>query len=129
MIVSPSGKLLVSSGSRGDILLWEVATGKLLHKLVVEPAVYADVGVYSLEFSPDEAQVAGGGIGSLLLWSVQTGQVKKFPRGSWGAEHIRFAADGKTVTVVHGFHGTAGPAGEDLLVYPSVSKWDVAEAK
>jgi hypothetical protein len=129
MIASPSGKFLVSSGSRGDILLWEVASGKLLHKLVVEPAVYADVGVYSLEFSPDETEIAGGGIGSLLLWSVETGQVKKFPRGSWGAEHIRFAADGKTVTVVHGFHGTAGPAGEDLLVYPSVSKWDVAEAK
>jgi len=129
MIVSPSGKLLVSGGSRGDILLWDVASGKLLHKLVVEPAVYADMGVYSLAFSLDETQIAGGGIGSLLLWSVETGQVKQFRRGSAGAEHIRFSEDGKTITIVHGFHGTAGPAGEDLLAYPTVSKWDVAEAK
>lgn len=129
MIASPSGKLLVSGGSRGDILLWEVASGKLLHKLVVEPAAYADEGVYSLAFSPDETQVAGGGIGSMLLWSVATGQVKKFPRASAGAEDIRFSADGKSITTVSGFHGTAGPAGEDLLVFPAVSKWDVSDAK
>jgi WD40 repeat protein len=129
MLVSPSGKLLVSGGSRGDILLWEVASGKLLHKLVVEPPVYADAGVYSLAFSPDETQVVGGGIGSVLLWSVATGQVKKFPRASAGAEDLRFSADGKTITAVSGFHGTAGPAGEDLLVFPTVSKWDVADAR
>jgi hypothetical protein len=129
MTVSPSGKLLVSGGSRGDVLLWDVASGKLLHKLVVEPAVYADAGVYSLTFSPDERQVVGGGIGSLLLWSVETGQVKKFPRASASAEHIRFSADSKTITAISGFSGTRGPGGEDLLVYPAVSKWDVAEAR
>src|SRR5688500_10050366 len=114
MIVSPSGKLLVSGGSRGDILLWEVASGKLLHKLVVEPPVYADAGVDSLAVSPDETQVAGGGTASLLLWSVATGQVKKFPRASAGAEDLRFSGDGKTITAIRGFHGTAGPNNEDL---------------
>jgi hypothetical protein len=129
MVVSPSGKLLVSGGSRGDIYLWEVASGKLLHKLVVEPPVYADSGVDSLAFSPDETQVAGGGAGGLLLWSVATGQVKKFPRASAGAEDLRFSADSKSITAISGFSGTSGPAGENLLVYPAVSKWEVAEAK
>jgi WD40 repeat protein len=129
MIASPSGNLLVSGGSRGDILLWDVASGKLLHKLVVVPAAYADQGVYSLAFSPDETQVAGGGVGSLLLWSVATAEVKTFPRGSASAEHLSFSVDGKTITAVSGFSGTAGPAGESLLVYPNVSKWNVADGK
>lgn len=130
MIVSPSGKLLVSGGSRGDILLWDVASGKLLHKLAVEPAVYAHAGVDSLAFSPDETLVAGGGLGGVILWSVETGAVTKlFPPESGSAAHIRFSADGKTITAVHGFGGTTGPAGENLLAYPAVSKWDVAKAK
>ena len=86
-------------------------------------------GVHSLAFSPDETQIAGGGIGSVLLWSVETGQVKKFPDSSSCAEHIRFAADGKSITTVRGITATAGPAEEYLSVYPSVSKWDVAEAR
>jgi WD40 repeat protein len=124
MLASPSGKLLCSAGSRGDIYLWEVASGKLLHQLTVEPQVDATIGVYSVAFSPDEAHLAGGGAGNLLLWSVATGKVtKQFPRDSGGAEHIRFSADGKTISTVRGFYGTAGPAGEDLLVYPTKQEW------
>jgi hypothetical protein len=128
MLASPSGKLLCSAGSRGDIYLWEVATGKLLHQLTVEPEVYAKTGVYSVAFSPDEAHVAGGGVGNLLLWSVATGKVtRQFPRNSGGAEHIRFSSDGKMITTIRGFYGTEGPAGEDLLVYPTKQEWQEAK--
>ena len=38
----PAASCSCRAALRGDILLWEVASGKLLHKLVIEPAVYAE---------------------------------------------------------------------------------------
>ena len=125
MIVSPSGKLLASSGSRGDIYLWEVGTGKLLHKLTALPEVDASIGVYSLAFSPSEAHLAGGGAWNLVLWSVQTGKASEFASGSGRAEQIRFTADGKTIKAVQGFYGTE-VAGDNLLVFPTIKEWAVA---
>src|SRR5437773_4616688 len=53
---SPDGKLLASTGVDKQILVWELATGKLRHRLADQP-----VRVTALAFSPDSATLASGG--------------------------------------------------------------------
>jgi hypothetical protein len=128
--VSADGKLLASAGTRGDIHLWELATGKHLHQLVArqKPDIEGDRLVYSIAFSPDGKLLAGGGIHSLLIWDTNTGEVKKiFPRGSWGAVRCRFIGDGKKIETVHDFAGTTSQAGENVLIYPRVQQWVLEE--
>jgi WD40 repeat protein len=81
----------------------------------------------SLAFSPDGKRVGGGAVMAVIIWDAETGQVAQLlkPHASGGATHLRFSKDGNKLTTVHDIHGTNGPAGEDLLVYPTVKEWEV----
>jgi WD40 repeat protein len=129
--VSPDGKRVAAAGTRGDLYVWDLAGGKPLHKLTGKSVPLADLtvltGMRSLAFSPDGRQLAAGAVQATVLWDVETGKVAhvlpKFQSGS--ATDVRFSDDGKKLTSVREFVGTAGPAGEDLLVYPTVHEWDL----
>jgi WD40 repeat protein len=124
--ISNGGNYVVSSGPSNETYLWDAESGKLLHKLDVKQQPNVINEVYSLAFSPDDKLLAGGGAQNLLLWNTETGAVEKiYPTSSGGAVHIRFDKESKELTTVHGFHGTRGDDGEDLLVYPRVQKWPV----
>jgi WD40 domain-containing protein len=124
--ISNGGKYVVSSGPNNETYLWEAENGDLLHKLDVKQQPNVINEVYSLAFSPDDKLLAGGGVQNLVLWNTASGAVEKIhPTSSGGAVHVRFDKDGKQMTTVHGFHGTRGDNGEDLLVYPRVQKWRV----
>ena len=61
---SPDGQLL-SAGTPGEITIWNVADGKLLHQLPVNQ------DVYSLVFAPNGRWMASGGLdGQVTVWSV-----------------------------------------------------------
>src|SRR5438093_3572365 len=54
--ISPDGKLLASKATDKQILVWEIATGKLTLRLKDQP-----FRVSALAFSPDSRLLAGGG--------------------------------------------------------------------
>src|SRR5215831_11000751 len=90
---SPDGKLLASSGVDKQILVWELATGKVRHRLADQPS-----RVPALAFSPDGATLAGGGDKTVRLWDVATGRLRRSLEGhrDWVCT-LAFAPDGKTV--------------------------------
>src|SRR5207248_2532940 len=60
---SPDGKLLASTGVDKQILVWELATGMLRHRLADQP-----FRVPALAFAPDSATLASGGDKTIRLW-------------------------------------------------------------
>jgi WD40 repeat protein len=74
LALSPDGKTLAAVGRPRQIVLRNLATDKVLHRLPADPTVH------SLAFSPDGRTLACGGIvfgaayGRVRLWNVKTGE-------------------------------------------------------
>jgi WD40 repeat protein len=92
--ISPDGKLLASSGTDRQILVWELETGKLRHRFQNQPH-----RMPALAFSPDSATLAsGGGERSIRLWDMTSGD----QRGTIGSHDdwiaaLAFSPDGRTI--------------------------------
>src|SRR3954447_6049932 len=90
--ISPDGKLLASTGTDKQILVWELATGKLRLQLKDQPARVA-----ALAFSPDSSLLASGGGDKLVrTWDMTTGKVRQSLAGhrDWICT-IAFSPDGQ----------------------------------
>jgi WD40 repeat protein len=90
---SPDGKLFASTGVDKQILVWELVTGKLRHRLAGQPS-----RAPALAFSPDGATLASGGHKTIRLWDVASGRLRKSLEGhrDWVCT-LAFAPDGKTI--------------------------------
>jgi WD40 repeat protein len=90
---SPDGKLLASTGADKQILVWDLATGGLRHRLADQP-----FRAPALAFSPDSATLASGGDKTIRLWDVATGRLRRSLEGhrDWVCT-LAFAPDGKTI--------------------------------
>lgn len=78
---SPNGKMIASGGSDGQIILWEVATGRIIRKMKGHAKT-----VYEVTFNKDGSLLASAGEeGTACVWEVATGknigcfQNKPFP--------------------------------------------------
>ena len=70
---SPDGRWLVSGTMKGEIRMWDVATGEAL-TVFAEPMEQENLGaIAALAFSPDRALLAAGTLRRLHLWDVRTG--------------------------------------------------------
>jgi WD40 repeat protein len=104
MALSPDGKLLASTATDKQILVWELASGKLRHQLRDQPEKIA-----ALAFSPDSRLLAsGGGDRVVKLWDMASGKVRRTLAGhrDWVCG-LAFAPDGKTIASAScdwGFH-------------------------
>jgi WD40 repeat protein len=91
--ISPDGALLASTGTDRQILVWDLATGMLRHRLADQP-----FRVTTLAFSPDGATLACGGDKSVRLWDMKTGTLLRTLTGhrAWVCT-VAFSPDGTAV--------------------------------
>jgi WD40 repeat protein len=70
---SPDGKYVVSTGWENSIRFWDVKTGELARRLVIDDQ---DEGTFAVAFSPDGTKLASvGERGFVRLWDLKTGTV------------------------------------------------------
>jgi hypothetical protein len=102
-VFAPDGKKALTSGEKGDVFLWDVGTGKLLHRFTGHDGER----VTALAFAPDGSRFLSTGMdGRALVWDVENRkEVVKFEghrdaapvKGSRPAPvfHAQFSPDGK----------------------------------
>jgi WD40 repeat protein len=129
---SPDGKLLAGSWADGAVILWNVADGKVLHRLKGH-----DNGLSSIAFAPNGKFLATGGMdGRVLWWDIASGkQVRQFagpivgaddsgvagidvPVSVPGAATVALSPDGRTLA-------TAGSTGQEF----SIQLFEVSSGK
>ena len=106
---SPDGKTLASSNPYGDVMLWDLETGRSIAlDLTVYPGVVypQEWWVYDMAFSSDGATLAVGGMGdgkngnlnSIELWDWRTGRFLANLSGlSDFALSVSYSPDGKVL--------------------------------
>jgi WD40 repeat protein len=91
----PSGTLLATGGSDGEICLWQVANNYQPLLILKEHSGW----IYSIIFSPDGTlMISGSGDRTVRLWNIETGQCLKILRGhqDW-IQAIALSSDGQTL--------------------------------
>jgi WD40 repeat protein len=109
MAVSRDGQLIASGDGDGKLIVWHGDTGELFLTQVIE--AHSDrPGIYSLDFSPDGAELATSSRDNRTkLWSTQTWQVHGKPIRSDGPDIgditcIRYSPSGELVAIATWTH-------------------------
>lgn len=89
--LTADGSRLATCGHRGDLQLWDTATGRELFKVEEENSLY------TLTFSPDERQIYACGLDDdILIVDAKTGQeLGRLSGHANGANTVAFSSDGK----------------------------------
>ncbi len=90
---SPDSSTLATGSWRGELHLWDVASGT--HKAEFLGHLS---GIFSVAFSPDGKTLASGGVDKLYLWDIDSGTRKLSITGHTdGIYSIAFSPDSKTL--------------------------------
>lgn len=111
MKISPDGKILATNGLRGEVILWNLATGQKAQTLTaVRPRAHGDVGMaesVAIAFSPDGNLLASAEGYQAQLWNVRSGKFLRslirpeIPQyaGNPGVEAVAFSPDSRTIAL------------------------------
>ncbi|MDE0017142.1 MAG: T9SS type A sorting domain-containing protein [Candidatus Poribacteria bacterium] len=91
--LSPDSSTLTTGSWRGELHLWDVASGAHKAEFLGHPS-----GIFSVAFSPDGKTLASGGVDKLYLWDIDSGTRKLSITGHTdGVYSIAFSPDSKTL--------------------------------
>jgi WD40 repeat protein len=96
------GKILAFGDINGNVVLWDVATGKALRSFQVQQ------GAANVAFSPDGKLLAAGAYhgnkdSEVKVWEAATGkEIFSLPGQSGGILSVSFSPDGKTLATASG---------------------------
>ena len=91
---SPTGRLIVTAGSDGRVLVWSAQTGKLLRKLAV------GAPVRSATFDRSGSLIAAAGDHHVSVWRTRNGSPAFQQPFSWSVTGAVFSPDGRLVAVI-----------------------------
>jgi WD40 repeat protein len=99
---SPDGRLAATSGSDGDIRIWDTVAGDEYRRCASNGG-----GVHAVRFSPDGRLIVYyGSDQSIRVWNVEDAEeIRRFDGHSDLVSQIRFTPDGRRLVSV-GFDGT-----------------------
>lgn len=95
LAISPDGEILASnSGSTGSIEIWNLKSGKLVHKVQAQTA-----GVAAIAISPNgEILATGSPDGTIQLWNLPGGtQMKSFSLHIGSVQALAISPNGQTL--------------------------------
>ncbi len=70
LVFSPDGRVAISGGADGQIILWDAQTGTEIRRLDGLPS-----GIVGLAITTNDALFAGSQDGSMILWDLQSGAI------------------------------------------------------
>ncbi len=98
MAFSPSGRVLATGGRDGAVVLWDVATGRQLRRLVDDRD--PPDSIMLVAFSRDGKSLAAAGLhATVTVWEVATCRIraKTGNAGCWIRDQLEFSPDGRTL--------------------------------
>jgi|GEM_PF-4968393 len=125
LAVSEKGERLAAFDGAGALLIWDTATGKLLHRV---DSVRTESYATALRFSPDGLYLAVNAVTKSFVVEVKTGHLlASLPQTK--AAHFLWSEDCKRLTIVTGYAHYEGGAESLYNHFPAVFEWNWREAK
>jgi WD40 repeat protein/serine/threonine protein kinase len=107
---NPGGSLIAAGDWNGNLVVWEVATGRVYRRLTEGPRT---VLIKGMAWSPDGKLLAVGGESLIInIWNVEAGTlVRTLPGHGDAVDHLAWSPDGKRLAS-SGHFGRNPPAGQ-----------------
>ncbi|OGO29359.1 MAG: hypothetical protein A2W33_05005 [Chloroflexi bacterium RBG_16_52_11] len=96
---SPDSRLLAAGSRDGQVRIWEVSSGKLIHAIEAHKK-----GVNRVTFHPDGTMLASGGNDAMArLWDVGSGEMlMQMIGGTYAIPSLAFTQDGNNLAIANG---------------------------